>query len=166
MPHGLLRYQCCIHAVLCSLRSLSLEIRVPPHWLITGLPIVEAIACLPPKLSLLLCTYIQHCQCLPALPYCQHVSTHPDAVGDSWSSCINYASRAGQGQGKGRAQQGTWSNVHGQTHTHTYTHFCLRLSHSHPQVDGGCEARGCHGATRQQGFAARLSNLGSTGLAR
>lgn len=35
VAHGLVRYQCCIYAVPCSLRSL--EIRVPPHWLITGL---------------------------------------------------------------------------------------------------------------------------------
>lgn len=45
----------------------SLEIRVPPHWLITGLPIVEAIALFAPKLSFLQ----QHCQCLPdCLPAC------------------------------------------------------------------------------------------------
>lgn len=63
----------------CTVQSevSSLEIRVPPHWLITGLPIVEAIA-LPvcPQGWACYIHYSTASACFSS--YCQHVSTHPD----------------------------------------------------------------------------------------
>lgn len=165
MPHGLVRYQCCIHAILCSLRSLFLEIRVPPHWLITGLPIVEAIACLPPKAGLATYNTASVPVSLLAANMCLLIQTLSVTLGAAVQ-----ITQAGQGKGRARAGRNEVPSLlymgRHTPHTHTSVFVSHSLSHPHPQVDWGCEARGCHGATRQQGFAARLSNLESTALAR
>lgn len=91
----------------------SLEIRVPPHWLITGLPIVEAIALFAPKLSFLQ----QHCQCLPvpaclparlAARLCLRYLPFPAGTDDQpFSSCMCMIAQGGQG----RAWQGQGQGV-------------------------------------------------------
>jgi hypothetical protein len=60
----------------------------------------------------------------------------------------------------------TWASTHPHSLSLSFLSLsCLSFSlaagsHTHTGGLGGCEARGCHGAARQQGFAARLSNPG------